>query len=389
MARVPQIVAKNMINHRLAEFTEKMNISEEQLTLLDEYREVLLGNKDEFRKKFYDFFFGIPESKTILEHVTKIEMLYAAWGRWFESLFRKEIDASYLEFIWSIGKRHVELNVEQRFTSLGFSLIRQFFHLKIRDEVPADKQKTISDTMDKLLDLNLFVMTAAYIETTVHCDIEVIKGMEDKIRNPVTVIGGSIMRLQRDAERPDHEKAIFEALIEQNKKLERIMRDIKKYTQLFESEPDIGSFSIGESVKRVLESLRSEKRIGPVRIDLNMDPEIPFCSADRTQIELVLHALIQNAVEATGPDNPAVSIMTRPEKTSLHNMEIEIFNTGTPPGPEDIDRLFSPFYSTKTMGTGFGLPFARLAVRKNYGKIALKPVPGSGTRVIVTLPLPD
>jgi signal transduction histidine kinase len=382
-------MAKKMMNHKLAEVAEQMNISDGQLMQLNEFRDVLIASKDEFRKKFYQFFFGIPDAKTILEHVANLDVLFEAWSRWFESLFRTNIDAAYLEFIWRIGKRHVELNVEQRFASLGFSLIRQFFHEKVREEVSVDKRNEVRETIDKLLDLNLFVMTAAYIDNTIHCDIEVIKGVEDKIRNPVTVIGGNIMRLQRDTARPDHEKVLFESLIEQNKKLERIMRDIKKYTQLFEEEPNFQSFSVKELLSFVLEKLRGEKRLDNIRIDLSIDLAIPFVTGDEKQMEDVLYSVLQNAAEAADAKDPYIRISTRPEKSALHNMEIEIFNSGTPPKEEDIDKLFSPFYSTKATGTGFGLPFARLAVRKNYGHIALEPVTEKGTRVTITLPLPD
>lgn len=388
MSKIPRVIAKSMANHNLAEFAEKMNITDAQLNLLNEFKHILVSNKEEFRKKFYQFFFDIPDAKTILEHVAKLDLLFDAWSRWFESLFRTDIDAAYLEFIWRIGKRHVELNVEQRFTNLGFSLIRQFLHEKIREEVPFDKRREVSETIDKLLDLNLFVMTAAYIETTIHCDIEVIKGVGDKIRNPVTVIGGNIMRLQRDTARPDYEKVLFDSLIEQNKKLERIMLDIKKYTQLFEDEPNFQPFSVEELISLVLEKLRTEKRLENIRIDISIDAGVPFVNGDKKQMENVLYSVLQNAVEATDTEDPYLRISTRPEKSALHNMEIEIFNTGTPPKEEDIDKLFSPFYSTKVMGTGFGLPFARLALRKNYGKIMIEPVQEKGTRVTITLPLP-
>ena len=389
MAKIPHVIAKGMTNHRLAEFAEKMSISDDQLLQLSGFREVLIGDRDEFREKFYQFFFDIPDARAILEHVAKLDVLHNFWNRWFESLFRTNIDADYLEFIWGIGKRHVELNVEQRFTSLGFSLIRQFFHEKIDEKIPPDKRSVIAETIDKLLDLNLFVMTASYIETTIHCDIEVIKGVEDKIRNPVTVIGGNILRLKRDTSRPDYEKILFDSLIEQNKKLERIMLDIKKYTQLFEDEPNYRPFPVKELISLVLEKLRAQNGLENIRIDLHIDPGIPFVNADSKQIEHVLYSVLLNAVEAIDSNDPCISISTRLEKSALHNMVIEIFNTGKPPRKEDVDKLFSPFYSTKVMGTGFGLPFARLAVRKNYGKIVLEPVPEKGTRVTITLPLPD
>jgi signal transduction histidine kinase len=54
---------------------------------------------------------------------------------------------------------------------------------------------------------------------------------------------------------------------------------------------------------------------------------------------------------------------------------------------DDLGKLFSPFYTTKAEGTGFGLPIAAEAARNNLGRIRLEPAKGEGTRVVLTLPL--
>jgi len=53
-----------------------------------------------------------------------------------------------------------------------------------------------------------------------------------------------------------------------------------------------------------------------------------------------------------------------------------------------MENLFVPFYSSKPLGTGFGLPIAELAARKNLGDLSLEPVPEQGTRCVVKLPIP-
>ncbi|MCU0596883.1 MAG: ATP-binding protein, partial [Desulfobacterota bacterium] len=62
---------------------------------------------------------------------------------------------------------------------------------------------------------------------------------------------------------------------------------------------------------------------------------------------------------------------------------------GKPPNQEDMDNLFVPFYSSKSHGTGFGLPIAQLAAKKNMGEIYIERVPGQGTRCIIQLPVPS
>ena len=60
------------------------------------------------------------------------------------------------------------------------------------------------------------------------------------------------------------------------------------------------------------------------------------------------------------------------ERKDLGFVEVEIFNNGKSPNLEDMDNLFVPFYSSKPYGTGFGLPIAQLAAKKNMGELYLE-----------------
>jgi two-component system nitrogen regulation sensor histidine kinase GlnL len=90
-------------------------------------------------------------------------------------------------------------------------------------------------------------------------------------------------------------------------------------------------------------------------------------------------------MEAAGSDNPSITITSGIDLDSPYYVRIEIFNTGEPP-KEKVDQLFSPFFSTKLKGTGFGLPIAQVVVRKHLGRLEIMPLPGKGTSVIVSLP---
>lgn len=109
---------------------------------------------------------------------------------------------------------------------------------------------------------------------------------------------------------------------------------------------------------------------------------------DRRWIEYLFYYLVENGMEAAGEDKAFVSISSRIEKGPPFNIRIEVFNTGTPPSEEN-ERLFTPFFSTKPEGTGFGLPIARLVARKHHGTLSIQGEPGQGTRVIITLPPAD
>jgi signal transduction histidine kinase len=97
---------------------------------------------------------------------------------------------------------------------------------------------------------------------------------------------------------------------------------------------------------------------------------------------------MRRCMEAVGRENPGVRISSAIEGTPPFNVRIEIFNSGPPPA-EEIEKLFSPFFSTKATGTGFGLPIARLVVRKHHGTLSMHPgKEREGTSVTISLPGP-
>ncbi len=106
------------------------------LQALDPYREIFVRRKDQFAQHFYDMFDNIPETHLILEHEGRPGFLKKAWAAWFEFFFRTRLDDTLLAYLWRIGVRHVEVNLDQRFSNLGFSVIRQFCHDIVLSEIP-------------------------------------------------------------------------------------------------------------------------------------------------------------------------------------------------------------------------------------------------------------
>lgn len=370
---------------KLLHLLEKLDIREEELGGLEPFHHLFISRKDEYAAYLHHYFLAIPETRVILEHLEHPEHLIRAWAYWFETLFTEKPGRDFAARLWRVGLRHVEVNVDQRYTNLGFSITRQFCNQIILSSIPAEEAVSVSHTISKLLDFCLLVETSAYIEATTRCDLEVIKGIADKVRNPVTVIGGNIRRLQKKVDTGDPLYDIYGSLFSENMRLERMVLDIKHYIDMFNGEPNTGDISIEEIIAHTIARLEAERRYGTVRIETALDPACLHMEGDRRDMESLFYYLLQNSFEAVDPGNPLIRISSCMEEIPYRCIVVEIFNTGTSPKEEDIEKLFSPFYSTKSYGTGFGLPIARLAVRKNYGKLELIPVPGEGTKVRIAL----
>jgi signal transduction histidine kinase len=373
---------------RLFWFQDKLRLGETEKEKLDQYRGVLSKNKEKFAEDFYEYFCQIPETRLILDYESRPGHLKKAWTHWFECLFTEEFNEQYLSYLWRSGLRHVEVNLDQRFINLGYSIVRQFCNGIVREVIPADDQDTVMSAVDKMVDFCLLIETYAYIAATSQCDMEIVKGISHQVRNPLTVIGGNIIRLQRQVDPHSPVNKTYETILGENKRLEAMVTDAGAYSEMFEKEPAFSEIPLEGLISRALERLKSTHWVENIKIDMDLSPEFPMVQGVPEDLETMFYYLLQNSLEAVDPEAPYIRISSRQMNSTPSFAEIEIFNNGRPPSKEDMDNLFVPFYSSKPLGTGFGLPIAGLAARKSLGDLTLEPVPDRGTKCVIKLPIP-
>jgi signal transduction histidine kinase len=167
-----------------------------------------------------------------------------------------------------------------------------------------------------------------------------------------------------------------------------------------------------ERVGRIIRSLLSAARQSPMErraVDLNavveeslmlvgrqmskdgiqivtaLDPTLPKVRGQQHALQQVLINLLVNARDAM-PEGGTVRIETSPVTGQEEGVRLAVADTG--PGiPADVlPRISEPFYTTKTAGTGLGLPLSYTIVREHGGRIDVDSAAGRGTTFIITLP---
>jgi len=378
---------KTAMHEKLHILREKIGLDEKELELLKPYRDAFISRSKDFADHLYKSLLDIPETSMFLIHYEAPGFLKKAWEHWFESLFRWELANEFLDFLWSIGMRHVEVHLDQRFSNLAFSSARQFCQQIITRDTPIDKIGDISRIVDKLIDFCILVETSAYIDSNARCDMEIVRGVADRVRNKIMVIGGNIKRLQqkiKDKQDPLYD--IYESIMIDSLACERMVVDIKNFSEISQRETITEKLLLSDLVDKALERLFAKEIYKDVVIEKSFDQKSIFILGDKFEMESLFYYVLENSLEALDKDNRLVSITVNKNELLPNRIEIEIFNAGTPIRTKDIEELFTPFYSTKSGGTGFGLPIARLTLRKNYGKLSVQPVSDKGTKVIITLP---
>ena len=122
---------------------------------------------------------------------------------------------------------------------------------------------------------------------------------------------------------------------------------------------------------------------------IDFAPGIPSLKSDRGKLEQIFLNLVNNAFAALS-DGGHLTFEGR--KISEDRIQIDVIDDGCGISPEDIKRVFEPFFSTRTSqgGTGLGLSITYGLVQEIGGTIDVESRPGLGTRFIITLPLnPD
>jgi signal transduction histidine kinase len=375
----------NIPYEKLDLFREKLALGNKELSALAPYREAFGGKSKEFSDYMDKVFSDITETKIIMERMDDPARLRSFWRLWFEKLFGNELNDDFIAFLWRIGMRHVEVGLDQRFSNLGFSVVRRFFQQIVETDIPPEKRYDVAVAIDKLIDFCLLVETSAYISATTRCDIELIKGIADRIRNKITIIGGYIRLLQKKAPPGDAAYDIYANLINESTMCEHMVKDINVYNDIFQRVPEFQNLKLKDLLDVAIERLKPEEKFPDVRLTVDLDPDASTVSSDPRDIKHLLYYTLENALEFAGGGTPNVRVSTSKECPPEHFVCVEIFNSGAPPKKENVEKFFSPFYTTKAEGSGFGVPISALAARKNFGNFIIEPA-DDGTRVIVTLP---
>ena len=121
-----------------------------------------------------------------------------------------------------------------------------------------------------------------------------------------------------------------------------------------------------------------------VQFERNYDDALPSARLDPEQMKRVFVNLIDNALEAMGSKGE-IAIATS-YLAPLQMMRVEVADDGPGIRPEDKEKLFLPYFSTKKRGTGLGLAIVNRIISDHHGYIRVEDNRPRGTRFIIELP---
>jgi PAS domain S-box-containing protein len=127
---------------------------------------------------------------------------------------------------------------------------------------------------------------------------------------------------------------------------------------------------INEAVREVIELTRGEAVKNGVSVQTKLANDLPLIHGDRVQLEQVLLNLIINAVEAmSGISEGARELLVGTGKAQAGDVLVAVRDSGPGLAPATLERLFEPFYTTKSSGLGLGLPICRSIIEAHGGRL--------------------
>ena len=206
--------------------------------------------------------------------------------------------------------------------------------------------------------------------------------LSHEIRNPLGAIHGLLELLQKDLPPEDRRRAFAERALKEVERLTNLTENFLNSLRV-ERLPLKAGVDLSEVLRQSLSLVRHELLTKGLIIEERYEEYLPPVEADPESLTQAFLNILLNAHRAT-PEGGVLSISSELLPSAI---SIGFRNSGSYIPPEERDRLFTPFLTTKPKGTGLGLFLTQRIVAAHHGTIGVESDPEQGTTFRVTLPL--
>lgn len=202
-----------------------------------------------------------------------------------------------------------------------------------------------------------------------------------EIRNPLATIGGFARSILKHPENLDRVKRSVQIIAEESARLENMLKGVMDFSR--PSAPVLKAVDLNAIAERCFRT-HAERLAGRnIHTDVDLDHSMPEVPVDENQMVQVITNLLHNAADSM-PNGGALTVRTRREGEEAM---LQVIDTGLGMPTDVLERLFSPFFTTKANGTGLGLAVTHKIVDDHGGRIDVRSQVGQGTTFTVFLPL--
>jgi len=206
-------------------------------------------------------------------------------------------------------------------------------------------------------------------------------GVAHEIRNPLSSIKGFATYLRERYRDNPEDLQVTDIMIQEVERLNRVIGQLLEFSRPLILNRKVAAIEpILRHAMKMIEIQALEKGVS-LEVDFGrMVPDLLLDSDRMTQVFLNLTLNALNAMEKGG------TLSLRVTQSGDRTVRVDISDTGTGIGKEELGRIFDPYFTTRPSGTGLGLPIAQRIVEAHGGEILVSSEPGRGTVFSVLLP---
>jgi len=202
-----------------------------------------------------------------------------------------------------------------------------------------------------------------------------------EIRNPLMIIKTSLRTLRREEAPPEQTRAAVKDIDEEITRLNRIVAEVLDYARPIKF--DLAAADINALATDAVRAAGAAQ--GGIQIRLDLDPGLPAVTTDAERLRQALVNIVDNALQAVTGRTADVRLRTL--RIDARRMAVVVSDNGGGIAPEDMPRLFDPYFTTRRTGTGIGLAISRNIIEGLGGRITVSSARERGTEVRIELPL--
>jgi PAS domain S-box-containing protein len=209
-------------------------------------------------------------------------------------------------------------------------------------------------------------------------------GVAHEVNTPLTGVSSYTQMLLGMLPETDPKHALLLKVRRQADRASDIVNNLLNFSRTGGA-TEFTELSINQVMDDTLQLLEPQLRHSQIEIVRAFDPNLPLAYGNAVKLQQIFTNLILNARDAI-PEGGRITLFTA--STDEDTIVIEISDTGMGIAPENVAKIYDPFYTTKGVGrgTGLGLAVSYGIVQEHSGHIAVESLPGKGTTFRITLP---
>jgi signal transduction histidine kinase len=213
---------------------------------------------------------------------------------------------------------------------------------------------------------------------------EMAAGIAHEIKNPLTGIAAAITVLKDDFESADPRVGIINEVLEQISRLDKTVNDLLFFGKPTAPEP--ACTDLNSQLRKTLVFAGQHRGGKNIEKHLELQEDLPPVYVDPKQIQQVFLNLFLNAVQAMQQGGTLTVQSRLVEKNGVATVQVNVTDTGQGIPPQILEKIFTPFFTTKAQGTGLGLPICHRLIEQHSGRLSVVSEDGKGTTFTVELP---